>query len=125
MGEANEGFWEEETRNKQREEKKETGCSITSRCSGSEPVLRSRTAVSSRGGVREQRKSSLLIRLNILFFRVRHTLACHGEQPIVSLGLLLNPFLIVRPSMICKSLNGSSCSGLRAITAADVTMASV
>ena len=125
MGEANEGFWEEETRNKQREEKKETGCSITSRCSGSEPVLRSRTAVSSRGGVREQRKSSLLIRLNILFFRVRHTLACHGEQPMVSLGLLLNPFLIVRPSMICKSLNGSACSGLRAITAADVTMASV
>ena len=84
-----------------RKEKKETGCSITSRY------------------------SSLLIRLNILFFRVRHTLACHGEQPIVSLGLLLNPFLIVRPSMICKSLNGSSCSGLRAITAADVTMASV
>ena len=112
-------------RNKEREEKKETGCSITSRCSGSEFALRPRTAVSSRGGVREQRKSSLLIRLNILFFRVRHTLASHGEQPIVSLGLLLNPFLIVSPSMICKSLNGSACSGLRAITAADVTMASV
>ena len=45
-------------------------------------------------------------------------------HPTESWGLLLMPFLSVRPKRICRSLKGSSCSGLIAITAAEVTMAS-
>ena len=39
-------------------------------------------------------------------------------------GVGLNPFLKMSPSIICRSLKGSFCSGLIAITAAEVTMAS-
>ena len=46
-------------------------------------------------------------------------------NPKDSFGLLLIPFRRVNPKSICRSLNGSSCSGLSAITAAEVTMASV
>lgn len=62
----------------------------------------------------------------IVFLKLGFTLQPTFEaNPKDSLGLLLIPFRRVNPKSICRSLNGSSCSGLSAITAAEVTMASV
>ena len=62
----------------------------------------------------------------IVFLKLGFTLQPTFEaNPKDSFGLLLIPFRRVNPKSICRSLNGSSCSGLSAITAAEVTMASV
>lgn len=63
---------------------------------------------------------------HIVFLKLGFTLQPTFEaNPKDSFGLLLIPFRRVNPKSICRSLNGSSCSGLSAITAAEVTMASV
>ena len=62
----------------------------------------------------------------IVFLKLGFTLQPTFEaNPKDSFGLLLIPFRRVNPKSICRSLNGSSCSGLSTITAAEVTMASV